>query len=87
MKILKLIALSAAVALGTLATAHAAPVDLLECDSQVFIQDNGGADVIYRLTFRDNEGRSQIRQIGEFYEPLHFTRSLLHGDGESNPAL
>jgi hypothetical protein len=55
----------------------AAPVDLLEADSQVFLQDNGAADVIYILTFRDNEGRRQIRKIGEFYEPVHFTRAAV----------
>jgi len=57
------------------------PVDLLEQDAQVFVQDNGGVDVIYTLRFRDNEGRSAIRKIGELYEPLHFTRGLLRGEG------
>ncbi|MBI4864114.1 MAG: hypothetical protein HY815_28230, partial [Candidatus Riflebacteria bacterium] len=39
----------------------AAPVDLLETDTQAFVQDSGSMDVIYSLTFRDNEGRSGIR--------------------------
>ena len=61
---------------------RAAPVDLIESDSQAFLQDNGAMDVIYRLTFRDNEGRSFIRKIGPFYEPVHFTRSWLEADRE-----
>ncbi len=34
-------------------------------------------DVIYSLKFLDNEGRSEIRKIGQFYEPVHFTRAYL----------
>jgi len=62
--------------------AHAAPVDLLEQDVQAFVQDNGAMDVIYRLTFRDNEGRGFIRKVGEFYQPARFTRSWII-DGEA----
>ena len=64
---------------GTLA--FSAPVDLLEADSTVFIQDDGSADVIYSLEFRDNEGRTAIRKVGPFYEPVHFTKGFLHGVG------
>ncbi len=68
------------------ATAVAGPVDLLESDVQAFVQDNGAMDVIYSLTFRDNEGRSFIRKVGPFYEPVHFTRAWLHGSGEKHKA-
>ena len=63
------------------AAVRADPVDLLEQDSQVFVQADGSVDVIYRLTFRENEGRSAIRQMGPFYEPVHFTRALFQGPG------
>ena len=33
-------------------------------------------DVIYTLTFLDNEGRTVIRKVGPFYEPIHFTRAV-----------
>jgi len=64
-------------------SAAADPVELLEEDSQAFLQDNGGMDVIYSLTFRDNEGRSAIRKIGPFYEPVHFTRGLIKSGGRT----
>ena len=49
-------------ALGLCAPAftRADPVQLRSADVQAFVQDNGGMDVIYALTFVDNEGRSQI---------------------------
>ena len=74
------------VILGVCPTAaFADPVDLLLADTQAFVQDSGAMDVIYRLTFRDNEGRSAIRKIGPFYQPLHFTRAMLHhGDDTSS---
>ena len=62
-----------------------AQVELLEEDSQAFVQDNGAMDVIYTLTFKDNEGRPFIRKIGEFYEPVHFTRALLREGEQSEP--
>jgi len=66
-------------------SAHATPVDLLEADSQVFILDDGTADVIYTLHFRDNEGRREIRKIGQFYEPLYLNRASIRGDGLEGP--
>ncbi|HHQ47552.1 MAG TPA: hypothetical protein ENK19_01535, partial [Acidobacteria bacterium] len=73
------VALCWAVALAT--AVHAGPVDLMLADSQVFVQDNGAADVIYTLRFRDNQGRSVIKKIGQFYEPVHFTRATIEGEG------
>jgi hypothetical protein len=65
---------------GLASGAAAGPVDLVEADSQVFVRDNGAADVIYTLTFRENEGRRVIRKVGQFYEPVHFTRALIQGE-------
>ena len=66
------------------ATAAAAPVDLLEADTQAFLQDSGAMDVIYSLRFRDNEGRGFIRQIGPVDEPVHFTRGWLKQGEQSD---
>ena len=69
--------------------AAADPVTLVEADSQAFLQHSGAMDVIYTLTFVDNEGRTQIKKVGQFYEPIHFTRSLLYSGaqgGEPQPA-
>jgi hypothetical protein len=82
----KKIMVAAGVALTLLAVfGAAAPVELLEADNQVFVQDNGAVDVIYSLTFLDNEGRTQIRKVGQFYEPVHFTRGFLNGEGGPQP--
>jgi hypothetical protein len=62
--------------------AAADPVELLISDVQAFLQDNGAMDVIYSLTFMENESRSAIRKIGPFYEPLHFTRGYLKFGGK-----
>ena len=78
---LSLVAVVLLALLGGVPGVRAAPVELLESDVQAFLQDNGAMDVIYRLTFRDNEGRSSIRKVGPFYEPVHFTRSWLEVDG------
>ena len=73
--------LSALILLLCAPRAQADPVDLLEADSQCFVQDNGAMDVIYSLKFRDNGSRTMIRKVGQFYQPIHFTRALLHGVG------
>jgi hypothetical protein len=75
-------------ALGLCAPAftRADPVQLESADVQAFVQDNGGMDVIYALTFVDNEGRSQIRKAGPFYEPIHFTRAFLIDGDQRHPA-
>ncbi len=60
-----------------LVTTPARAVDLQSADTQAFVQDNGGIDAIYTLTFADTEGRSAINKIGQFYEPMAFTRASL----------
>jgi len=70
----------------TATPAGAAPVSLEEADVQAFLQDDGAMDVIYSLTFRDNEGRTQIRKAGPFYEPIHFTRAFLREGDQSYAA-
>jgi len=68
----------AAAAITFAAPGWAGPVDLLEADTQAFVQDSGAMDVIYSLRYQDNEGRSAIKSIGQFYEPVAFTRGILH---------
>ena len=63
----------AAAAITFAAPGWAGPVDLLEADTQAFVQDSGAMDVIYSLRYQDNEGRSAIKSIGQFYEPVAFT--------------
>ncbi len=79
------VAAIAALVILTALPATSTPVDLLEADSQVFILDDGTADVIYTLRFRDNEGRRAIRKIGQFYEPFHLNRASIRGDGLEGP--
>lgn len=75
------LALLAALTVAGPAAARADPVVLLKADSQAFLQDNGAMDVIYSLTFRDNGSRRVIRKVGQFYEPVRFTRAWLrHGE-------
>ena len=62
------------------------PVTLIKADTQAFLQPNGGMDIIYRLTFRDHGSRSSIYKVGPFYEPVHFTRALLHEGGQATTA-
>ena len=75
----------AAVALSVSFVAVAGPVDLLEADTQAFVQDSGAIDVIYSLRYKDNEGRAAIKSIGQFYEPVAFTRGVLHDGGRDVP--
>ncbi|RME21466.1 MAG: hypothetical protein D6806_14630, partial [Deltaproteobacteria bacterium] len=76
--------LAAALALAG-PTAQPAPVELLEQDSQAFLQADGAMDVIYTLKFRELESRSSIRKIGQFYEPVVFTRAWIRGAGREAP--
>ena len=62
--------------------AAADPVELLVSDVQAFLQKNGAMDVIYSLTFQENESHTAIRKIGPFYEPVHFTRGWLKHGGK-----
>ena len=54
--------------------ARAQSVQLENADSQVFVQANGAVDVIYTLDIVDPTGRSEIKKIGQFYEPIAFNR-------------
>ena len=76
-----LLGLALLLAGGLPARVRAAPVELLLSDSQAFLQDDGGMDVIYTLRFRELESRSAIRKVGQFYQPLVFTRAWIEGGG------
>jgi hypothetical protein len=84
MRLLRLVPLVALLLLWP-ATGYSDPVDLLDADTQAFVQDDGAMDVIYTLRFRDNEGRAAIRRIGQFYEPVHFTASWLEAGPDQVP--
>jgi hypothetical protein len=65
-----------ALCLSLIATSARA-VELLSADTQAFVQDSGAIHVIYTLDFQDPEGRSAIKKMGQFYEPVTFTSAAL----------